>query len=281
MRVGEFVSWRVRELDSWELVIHQFTNSLIPQLTNSLLVGGEAVEQPGTTGRHQVLLAAAAARMRRVPRRVAAALFVGVAKLRGPGAVARPVVAGVVLAVGVGASVGLRAGEDVVLVGRVADAVDDAALLGERQLLAERAAEARLLDGVAVELAEVLRDALPALVVPRPVADAIPRVDGIRPLRAQIRVPRHAAAAGGGRQRLAVRVGAGEPAVIGAVAFRRAGDEERHRLRRRLLSAALRRRRLPGRSLTGLREHDRGSGEQRSRRGREEFLLLHGGFLLC
>src|SRR3954470_23863040 len=57
-----------------------------------------------------------------------------------------------------------------------------------------------------------------------------------------------AAAAGGPAQRVAGRVGPGEPAVIGAVAFRRAGDEERHRLRRRLLSAALRRPRLPGRS---------------------------------
>src|SRR6185503_16040616 len=56
------------------------------------LVGGEAVEQSRAAGRHQILLAAPAARVRRVPRRVPAALPVAVSQLRDAGrGAARPV----------------------------------------------------------------------------------------------------------------------------------------------------------------------------------------------
>ena len=63
------------------------------------------------------------------------------AYLGGALAAARPIVAGVVGLIRVGAAVGLRAGEDVVLDRRrVAYAVDDLALLGSRGLLEKIAA---------------------------------------------------------------------------------------------------------------------------------------------
>src|SRR5262249_40354219 len=139
---------------------------------------GEAVHQSGAVRGDQVRLTAAAARVRRVPRAVAAALLVGVFELRRALGVARPVVARVVGAVGVAAAVRLRAGEDVVLVRRVADAVDRRLLLGERELLAEDVAEPRLLDRVAVQFADVLGDALASRVVPGPAADPVARADG-------------------------------------------------------------------------------------------------------
>ena len=113
-------------------------------------------------------------------------------------------------------------------------------LLGQRELLAERVADACLLDRVAVELGDALRDALSAGVEPRPGADAVTRVDRARTLRAQVGVPDHRRAAAGRRaQRLAVRIGAGQPAVVGAVALGDAGDEEGHRLRRGATGATL------------------------------------------
>ena len=51
---------------------------------------------------------------------------------------------------------------------------------------------------------------LSAVVVPRSIADAIARVDGIGTLRAEIGMPRRVAAADRGRQRLTMRVGPGE-----------------------------------------------------------------------
>ena len=143
------------------------------------------------------------------------------------------------------------------LVRLVADAVDQLALLVERELLAERVADARLLDGVAVQHAAVGRDDLAAEVVPRTVADAIARADGARALRAQVGAPHGVALSGGLGQRLAVRVRAGEPAEIRAVALADAGHKERHRLFLRGLG-----RRGLGRCGL-LREQQVGSGHQR------------------
>ena len=140
--------------------------------SGTCLVHREAVEQTRAAGGHQIRLAAAAARMRGVPRTVAAALFVVMAELcrrtgrgrrgRRSGAarrgfdvrVARPVVAGVVRRVRVSAAVGRRSRQDVVLVRHVAHAVDELLLLGQRELLAERVADARLFDGVAVQFSD-------------------------------------------------------------------------------------------------------------------------------
>src|SRR5206468_3359170 len=158
----------------------------LPAPTTCDLVRREAVEVAGAARADQIGLAAAAAGMRRVPRAVVAALLVRVAELGAAYAVgvARPVAAGVVHAVGIGSAVGLRAGENIVLVRRIADAVGDGALVVERNLLAERVANTGLLDGVSVELGDVLCDPLSPLIEPRPVADAIACVDGASALRA-------------------------------------------------------------------------------------------------
>src|SRR5690606_26740651 len=90
-------------------------------------VGGEAVEEAVAAGALEVGLAATARAMRRVPggRVFAPALAVVVAHLGAARAVARPVGARVVVAIVESRAVELRAGQDVVAVGRVAAAVDD------------------------------------------------------------------------------------------------------------------------------------------------------------
>src|ERR1051325_8540985 len=208
-------------------------------------VDREAVEEAGASGADQVLLAAAAAGVRRVPRDVAAAGPIVMAELRGAGAVARPVLAGVIGAVGERGAIELGAGEHVVAIGRITDAVDGVALLGDRGDLREVVAAARRLERVAVEIRDVLGDACALGVVPRAAADAVARVHGwlaVRCRRAEIRVPRLAACTGGLRQRLTLTVRARQSAEVRAVAATGARDEERHRLGRlRPL-----RRRLPG-----------------------------------
>src|SRR5262245_54602437 len=84
-------------------------------------------------------------------------------------------------------TVGLRAGQDVVHVGRVAAAVDGLALLGQRGLLVDLV--------LAVELGHVLGDDDALGVLPRAAADPVARVDRARALRAQVRAPGLAARA--------------------------------------------------------------------------------------
>ncbi len=60
--------------------MHRHASQL--RCSSPALVDGEAVEAAGAAGGDQVLLAAAAARMRRVPRDVAAARAIVVAELR-------------------------------------------------------------------------------------------------------------------------------------------------------------------------------------------------------
>src|SRR5215831_14039351 len=92
-----------------------------------------------------------------------------------------------------------------------------------------------------MELRDRVADAPAARVEPRTVPDPVSRVHRIRPLRTEIRVPDdRRAASGGGAELLAVRVGASEAAVIRAVAFPNARDEERHRLWRTAASGLLR-----------------------------------------
>ena len=99
------------------------------------------------------------------------------------------------------------------LVGRVAHAVDRLSLFGERDHLAEGVATPRLLEGVTVKLADILRGpAASARRVPRAASDAVARVDRVGPLRAQIRAPGGVATSGGGGEALTVRVGTGQAA---------------------------------------------------------------------
>ena len=97
-----------------------------------------------------------------------------------------------------GFAVGLRTGEDVVLIRCVSDAVDERVFLRLRQLLAESVADARLLDRVAVQLRDVLRDPLTGGDGPGAAPDAIARIYGRpRVLRyaCHVAAPRPAAAA--------------------------------------------------------------------------------------
>src|SRR5439155_9001378 len=106
-------------------------------------------------------------------------------------------------------------------VGRIAAAVDDLALLAERALLGEAVG--------AVQLCDVLGDHRALRILPRPLADAIARVDGrcaVGGLRREIGAPGLAARSGRLRQCLAMIVGAGEPAEIAAIADAVAGQEE-------------------------------------------------------
>src|SRR5262245_42432486 len=103
------------------------------------LFRGEAVEQAGAAGAHQVRLAAALGRVRAVPRRrvLPAALPIVMTELRAAGAVARPVVAGVIGAVRERGAIELRSGQHVVRVRRIATAVHDRALLGQLRVLGQ------------------------------------------------------------------------------------------------------------------------------------------------
>ena len=157
-------------------------NPLSPLEPLASLFSREAVDQPVPAGAAQVVLAAALARVRRVPRvRVRpAALLVVMPDLGAAVAAARPVVAGQVVAGE--RAVQVRAGQDVVPVRRVAAAVDDLALLGQRVLLAQLVAVA-----VQVGDARGYDDALGVL--PGAGADAVLGIDGLGAAGAQVRAP--------------------------------------------------------------------------------------------
>src|SRR5258706_1453794 len=96
-------------------------------------IDGEAVEQSRAAGGDQSRLTEARAGMGRIPRRVAAAGAVGMAELRLPRPAARPIVAGVVGIVRIRTTIGPGAGQHVMRVGHVAEAVDDSTLFVERR----------------------------------------------------------------------------------------------------------------------------------------------------
>src|SRR3954447_12723222 len=83
---------------------------------------------------------------------------------------AGPVAAGAVLAGPECGAVGLRAGQHIVAVRRVAAAVDDLGLLAERGLLGEVVG--------AVQLGDILGDDDALGVLPWSLADAVARIDG-------------------------------------------------------------------------------------------------------
>ena len=136
----------------------------------------------------------------------------------------RPVAAGPVLGGREGRPVRLRAGERVMHVRRIATAVDDRALLGQRGLLGEFVI-------VAVQIVDAGRDHHAFGVLPWSAADAVARIHRRRAaggLGAEISAPVAAAGAHGLRQVLTVLVGAREAAQVRAFAAAHAGDEERH-----------------------------------------------------
>ena len=70
-------------------------------------------------------------------------------------AVAGPIAARVILAIGISAAIQLRAGQDIVLAYTVAAAADYFAALGERRILTNMIAFTRGLECVSVQVAEV------------------------------------------------------------------------------------------------------------------------------
>src|SRR4029453_15774551 len=105
---------------------------------------------------------------------------------------AGPIAACPVLAGRESFAVRLRAGQDVVVVRRVADAGNDGAALGQRRLHAE-------LVVVAVKIVDVLRNDLPFEILPGAASDTIAGVDGLRAvggLGAQVGAPGLAARPG-------------------------------------------------------------------------------------
>src|SRR5215204_3858235 len=142
---------------------------------------------------------------------------------RGTGGALGPVAAGAILSRSKGGAVGLRAGQDVVPVRRVAAAVDHLALFAERRVLAEIIRRT-------MKVGDVFRDHRALGVLPRTASDAVLRIHRIRTLCGEVRLPSFAARTGSLRQSLALTVGAFEPAQIAAFAGAVAGDEEGHRV---------------------------------------------------
>ncbi len=98
-------------------------------------IDGEAVEQACAARAYQIVLAAALTCMRRIPRPIPGADAVGMSNLSAAWALTRPVITGVVLGVGIGSSVRLRASQHIVSVRIVPNAVHHLALLIQRRLL--------------------------------------------------------------------------------------------------------------------------------------------------
>src|SRR6185436_5366717 len=141
---------------------------------------------------------------------------------RGALRAARPILAGAVFAGRKRGAVRLRSRQHIVAVRRVAGTADYLALFGERGLLGEVVAGA-------VEIGDVLGDHRAFRILPRPLADAIARIDGrltVGGLRREVGAPGLAARSGRLRQCLAVIVGAGESAEIATIADAVAGQEE-------------------------------------------------------
>src|SRR5262249_35744576 len=144
---------------------------------------------------------------------VAQAHAVGVTEHGVALAVLGPVAAGHVLVRRKGCPVGLRAGQDVVLIDGVQAARDQAAVLGGDGLGPD------LVVG-RVQVGDAGGDGDALGVDPRTLADAVLGVDGgggADGLRAEIGAPGLVAGAGLGGQRLAVTIGAVETAVVGAL----------------------------------------------------------------
>jgi len=205
----------------------------------TILVDCEAVEQAGAARAHQVVLAAAPAGVRRVPRLVVCAAAVKMAELRGARRLAGPVAAGMIGGILVTRAIGLRACQHIVLVGSVAPAGNSAALFGDPRNFTQIVAQAGEFQCVTMQICDVVGDFFALGVIPGTVSDAVTRVHGVRTLRAEISVER-LRTSGGGRERLAGLISAGQAAEIRSMARSGAGDEKAHRRRGSLWCGLLR-----------------------------------------
>src|SRR5439155_9308639 len=184
---------------------------------DSRSVRDEAIDQAGAAGGFELVLAAAARAVRGIPGlhvpRFLQSLQVVVADDRRAFAALGPVAAGGVAARGREAPVGIRARQDVVLVRRIAAALDHLALLGQGGLLVDIVV-------LGVQVAQALRHHHALGVAPRAFPDARARVYALvasRQCRAQVGAPVRVLGARGFGERVAMRIGAFEAAEIGAV----------------------------------------------------------------
>src|SRR5215831_7990880 len=191
----------------------------------------EAVEQPCSARPHEILLTASTRGVSRIPGNTAA-IPVMVADLSCTFAVTGPVLACVVRGVRVRPSVRLRAGQNVVRVRLVPQAIYHRALLTCCIVPGDQISRTCQVDRVAMQLSEVAGHHRAVGVMPRTFADAVPgahRRLSITRRRAQISSPSPVAGSRGGRQLLAVSIGARESSQVGAIAGARTCDEEGHR----------------------------------------------------
>jgi hypothetical protein len=193
----------------------------------NLSIRREAIEQPCTAGALKPFLATVARGVRRVPRSgrwvVGEAGSVAVPEHGGTAGARSPILTGHVFVRRECLTVRLRSGQYVVHVGCVAAAVDHRAVLGQCGLFGEHVR--------AMQFVEVARDERSLGIVPGPMPDAVAGVDGGRSgdrLRAQIGVPGAPTRSNRRGEGLAVRIGAGEPAQIAALAGAGAGKEKAH-----------------------------------------------------
>ena len=191
----------------------------------------EAIQQARAAGGDEVRLAATAAGVGRIPRQ--ATVAIEVAQLRHTvGGFARPIAAGVIGCVRERFAFGGGAGQDVVRVRRVAEAVHGAALFIQSAQLHQTVADASLLRGIAVEHREILSDDSAGGVIPRSRPDAVARINrglAVASLCAQVGMPRAIAGVGSRGQHLAMRIRSRESAEVGSFAHADAGDEKAHR----------------------------------------------------
>jgi hypothetical protein len=208
---------------------------------HAVSISGEAVEQAGAARGHQIRLTAASAWVRRIPRRVATAGAIMMAyhcATRGRlalsprvGSAARPVGAGGIDCITRQClAVRVRPGQDIMLVGLIASAVDRLALFVKREFLVNAVTVAL---NVPMQIGYILSDDGSFGIVPGTIANAIAGVH--RRLTAgsggaEVSPPRSTAGSRSLGKGLAVLIGACQTTKIGSIPRTHAGDEETHGL---------------------------------------------------
>jgi hypothetical protein len=141
-----------------------------------------------------------------------------------------------IVTVCIGPTIWLGPGQDIVLIRRIAHPIHRLSLFSERDHLADRISQSRLLNHIAMQPSQIGGDLSSATMSePRPTPDPITRIHSPGTLCTKIRSPRSLSSTDRRRQRLAMGIGTLKPAKIGPVSKTHAGNEEGHRLRLRLL----------------------------------------------
>jgi len=145
------------------------------------------------------------------------------------GCAAGVVTAGMVSGINVGAAIGLRSGQDVVLVRLVAGPLHRLALFAQGRGPAQVAAKAGAIQRIAMQMFEIARHHGALGVMPGAAADPVAGMDrrlAIDCLGAEIGAPGPATGPRRTGQRLAMRIGTGETTQVGPLAETGTGDEK-------------------------------------------------------